>query len=439
VEEAPTVSVDEQRERALAQLLEPMKWERPVPRRAILRLAGAAAMAGAAGPLLAACGGGTSSGGGDRPSGPFEFAVIAPLTGLLASSWGTFGAPLRIAVDEINTAGGVLGRQIKLMDFDDESKPASEPAVAEKILGEGIDFIAGPIGSSASLPSLERTKRGGALQGHWGADPALTDPKKYPTGYLVNMTSEQSARTSLRKVLSLGTTKPAILLANTGDGRAYTATAKATLDESGISPVLEETFEQGATNLNVRVQKAKNAGADALLLYGAATPDYAAIFKAIVDLGWEVPIASNSSTLFGIKLLVPELPQAVLSRVHVTAYRNLSWTTDRPIGDKQVQLLQKVSTAPKTPPVSVNPAIQGPFYDWMYLVKQAVEQAGSFDAKKVNDALERTSGYPGLLANITFTPQSHAGIPDDQLTVAVPADLKDERSHGFLPQDVGTG
>jgi branched-chain amino acid transport system substrate-binding protein len=416
-----------------------MQRERPIPRRAILRLAGVAAAAGAAGPLLGACGGGGSSGGGNRPSGPFEFAVIAPLTGLLASSWGTFGAPLRIAVDEINSAGGVLGRQIKLKDFDDESNPASEPAVAEKILGEGIHFIAGPIGSSASLPSLERTKRSGALQGHWGADPQLTDPKRYPNGYLVNMTSEQSARTSLRKVLSLGATRPAILLANTGDGRAYTATARATLDESGISPVLEETFEQGAINLNVRVQKAKNAGADSLLLYGAATPDYAAIFKAIDDLGWEVPIASNSSTLFGIKLLVPELPQELLSRVHVTAYRNLSWTASRPIGQKQVTVLEKVAKAPKTPPVSVNPALQGPFYDWMYLVKRAVEQANSFDPRKVGAELERTTDFPGLLANITFTPQSHAGIPDDQLTVAVPADLKDPRSHGFLPQDVGTG
>jgi ABC-type branched-subunit amino acid transport system substrate-binding protein len=252
------------------------------------------------------------------------------------------------------------------------------------------------------------------------------------------MTSDQSARITLNHLLEkVGVKRVAIAMANTGDGRAYTDTATYVLGQRGISPTSVEVFEQGSTGLAAMVQKLKGAGADGLMIYGAATGDYTNIFKAMLDTGWQPMIGSNSSTLFGIRLLIKDIPTAFLDRIHATAYRNLTWTATRPVSDRVATVLQKVATQPNFPASAVNPSFQGPFYDWLYLLKTAIESANSFDADRVRSALNGIRNHDGLLGRISFSGTSHLAFADDQLTVARPTDLTDPRAHGFLPIAVG--
>jgi branched-chain amino acid transport system substrate-binding protein len=422
----------------LESVLKSLEFERPISRRSLLRLAGAAGLGGASWSLLAACGlSSTTTSSGPTESGPFKLAVIGPLTGLLASSWGIFNAPLFVAMDEINAKGGILKRKIEIVKYDDQSQPATEPVVAQRIAADGIKFVSGPVGTSAALPSLEQTQRAGIIQGHWGADPRISDPKRYPGSYLVNMTSDQSARITLTYLLDkVGVKKVAIALANTGDGRAYTDTATYVLSQRGISPAAVEVFEQGSTGLAALVQKLKGTGADCFLVYGAATGDYTNIFKAMLDVNWLPVVGTNSSTLFGIKLLIKDLPNSFLDKIHSTAYKNLTWTSSRPVSDRVANVLQKVASQPNFPPSAVNPSFQGPFYDWLYLLKTAIESANSFDPGKVRDALNSIHNYDGLLGKISFSGSNHLAFADDQLTVGRPTDLTDPKAHGFLPVSV---
>lgn len=430
---------DESSDPLLDGILKALEREQPLSRRQLLRLGAAAGMGAASWPLLEACGltSSTSTSSGPAESGPFKLAVIGPLTGLLASSWGIFNAPLFVAQEEINAKGGILKRQVEVVKYDDQSQPATEPVVAQKIVADGIHFVSGPVGTSSALPSLEQTQRSGIVQGHWGADPRISDPKRYPGSYLVNMTSDQSARITLTYLLDkAGAKKIAIALANTGDGRAYTDTATYVLSQRGISPTTVEVFEQGSTGLAALVQKLKGTGSDTLLIYGAATGDYTNMFKAMLDISWQPLIASNSSTLFGLKLLVKDIPNAFLDKIHATAYKNLTWTASRPVSDRVASVLQKVSTQPNFPASAVNPSLQGPFYDWLYVLKTAVETANSFDPAKVRGALNSVHNYDGLLGKISFSSSSHLAFGDDQLTVARPTDLTDSKAHGFLPVSV---
>lgn len=422
----------------LENLLNALEWERPISRRSILRLAGAAGLGGASWSLLAACGlSSSTSSTAPTETGPFKLAVIGPLTGLLASSWGIFNAPLFVAMDEINAKGGILKRQVEIVKYDDQSQPATEPVVAQKIVADGIKFVSGPVGTSSALPSLEQTQRSGIIQGHWGADPRISDPKRYPGSYLVNMSTDQSARLSLTYLLDkVGVKKVAIAMANTGDGRGYTDTATYVLNQRGISPASVEVFEQGSTGLAAMVQKLKGTGADGLLIEGAATGDYTNIFKAMLDLNWQPVIASNSSTLFGLKLLIKDVPNGLLDKIHVTAYKNLTWTSTRPVSDRVAGVLQKVSSQPNFPASAVNPSFQGPFYDWLYVLKTAIESANSFDTDKVRKAMNSIHSYDGLLGKISFSDSNHLAFADDQLTVAKPNDLTDPKAHGFLPISV---
>jgi len=88
---------------------------------------------------------------------PFNIGWVRPTTGRLASSFSYLYIGGLIAIEEINAAGGILGRPITRVEEDDEASPAKEPAIVKKLQGAGINFMAGPTGSSQALSSLATT------------------------------------------------------------------------------------------------------------------------------------------------------------------------------------------------------------------------------------------------------------------------------------------
>ena len=66
---------------------------------------------------------------------------VRPTTGRLASSFSYLYIGGLIAIEEINAAGGIMGRPIARMEEDDEASPAKEPAIVKKLQGAGISFI----------------------------------------------------------------------------------------------------------------------------------------------------------------------------------------------------------------------------------------------------------------------------------------------------------
>src|ERR1700730_17951957 len=99
-------------------------------------------------------------------------AVAGPMTG----GESAFGRQMKNGADQavadINAAGGVLGKQLKLEVGDDACDPKQARSVAEKIAGEKIPFVAGHYCSSSSIPASEAYAEGNVLQ----ITPASTNP-----------------------------------------------------------------------------------------------------------------------------------------------------------------------------------------------------------------------------------------------------------------------
>lgn len=100
-------------------------------------------------------------------------AVAGPMTGGEA----TFGLQMKngaeLAVADLNAAGGVLGKQIRLETGDDACDPKQARAVAEKLAGEGVVFVTGHFCSSSSIPASDAYAENGVLQ----ITPASTNPQ----------------------------------------------------------------------------------------------------------------------------------------------------------------------------------------------------------------------------------------------------------------------
>src|SRR5258707_4030893 len=110
--------------------------------------------------------------GGTGQAQEITIATVGPMTGQYAS----FGEQMRrgaeMAVRDINAAGGVLGRQLRLEIGDDACDPRQAVAVANQMVSRRVAFIAGHYCSGSSIPASEVYAEEGIIQ----ISPASTNP-----------------------------------------------------------------------------------------------------------------------------------------------------------------------------------------------------------------------------------------------------------------------
>jgi branched-chain amino acid transport system substrate-binding protein len=129
--------------------------------------------------LMVGCGGG-------EESKTIPVAVVGPVTGQYAS----FGAQMKnggeLAVEDINAAGGVLGKTIDLDIGDDACDPKQAVAVANQMTGAGVALVAGHYCSGSSIPASKVYAESDMVQiSPASTNPAFTDDRAGPNIYRV--------------------------------------------------------------------------------------------------------------------------------------------------------------------------------------------------------------------------------------------------------------
>src|SRR5215471_14453154 len=99
-------------------------------------------------------------------------AVAGPITGDQSAFGRQMQNGAQMAIEQINAAGGVLGKKLALDIEDDACDPKQARSVAEKIASSKIPFVAGHYCSSSSIPASEAYADGNVLQ----ITPASTNP-----------------------------------------------------------------------------------------------------------------------------------------------------------------------------------------------------------------------------------------------------------------------
>src|SRR5881396_2702611 len=94
-------------------------------------------------------------------SPPVKIFGLVELSGTGATSGTNFNDGVKLAVKEINAAGGILGRKIEYMASDTQSQPQIAKALAVKAVDDGAYVVMGPVFSGSILVSMAETKRAG--------------------------------------------------------------------------------------------------------------------------------------------------------------------------------------------------------------------------------------------------------------------------------------
>ena len=164
-------------------------------------------------------------------------AVVGPMTGDNAEYGKSFKAAAQIAVDEWNEKGGVLGQEIKLVDYDDANASEQAASIAEKLVGDdSVKAVLGHFSSGVAMTAAEIYQDEGLALVN-GSAAHMDFAKIGDCIYRNNAIYTTDANTMLQIMDYLGVKKFGILNPNTDAGIAVQTAIQDMVNEYGITPV----------------------------------------------------------------------------------------------------------------------------------------------------------------------------------------------------------
>lgn len=358
---------------------------------------------------LAACGGSSdepAGSGGDDPaaSGPIKIGAILGISGRFAFVGAPQQQALEMAEEQINAEGGIAGRDVSFVIYDDEVDETKTVPLANRLISE--DKVVAIIGPSITVPALaaqpvvERAKM---------PNITLTSKAIWEGGsgkYIFHTTPREEVE--VKSILSflqkeIQATKVAVIYDRQPYGTGNLAYIKQFASEFGMEIVAEEGIENNDTNADAQVQRVRKSGADALIVW-VGDPAASSVAKAIQQSGWDVPVI-GSSAIAGPRF--PELAGAA----------GEGWYSDATLDyaappANQKAFLEEFTTRYKSPPTQFAAFA----YDAAFILKAAIEHAGGkTDGDSIVQGIIDMKPYEGVVATYDFTEDNHNGIPNAPL------------------------
>jgi branched-chain amino acid transport system substrate-binding protein len=342
---------------------------------------------------------------------PIKIGLTGPFTGGSSSMGVSMRDGVKLAIDEINKAGGVLGRPLQAIERDDEAKNEVGVQISQELINkEGVVATLGYINTGvalasqrfyqeAEIPVINNVATGSVISKQFA-------PPEHKANYVFRTSANdliQSGMIADEAIKRQGFKKPAILADSTNYGQLGRADLERTLAALGVKPVAIDKFNIGDTDMTAQVLRAKEAGADVILTY-AIGPELAQIANSMAKLGWKVPMIGSWTLSMAnfIDTAGPNGDGAMMPQTFI----QLPTTPKRKAFIEAYQAAYKTDRMPS--PVS---AAQG--YDSVYLLAAAIKQAGSTDGRKVREALENlNTKIEGVVTvyDKPFSPTDHEAI-----------------------------
>ncbi|MGB0087724.1 MAG: branched-chain amino acid ABC transporter substrate-binding protein [Rhodomicrobiaceae bacterium] len=200
-------------------------------------------------------------------------AVAGPMTG----EYATFGAQMKAgseaAVADINAAGGVLGKQLKLEVGDDACDPKQAVAVANKLAGDKVVFVAGHFCSGSSIPASAVYTEQGILQiSPASTNPKLTDERAGPNVFRVCGRDDQQGSVAGAYIDKHYKNKVvAVVHDKSTYGKGLADETKKAMNKLGKQEALYDSITAGEKDYTALVSKLKQAKVDLIYFGGYHT------------------------------------------------------------------------------------------------------------------------------------------------------------------------
>lgn len=297
----------------------------------------------------------------------------------------------KLAIEEINKNGGVLGKDLELIKLDNKSDKAESASVATKLATkERVVAIVGPATSGtakSATPSVTRAKV--PMVTPSGTDDSVTMANGRVLDYIYRVCFQDSFQgVTLANFAAneLGAKKAVIIGDSSSD---YAKGLTKSFKKSFKGDIVDEVnFTTGDKDFKAILTKIKDKKFDVLYM-----PSYyeeaGLIIKQARELGIEQPILGGDG--FGNEKLVDLAQAKNLSDVYYTAHFSEK-SEDEQVTKFVAAFKEKYNKTPD--------AFSALAYDSVYMIAKAIENAGEASPDKVRDELSSIKGFKGITGEI---------------------------------------
>ncbi|HYM04138.1 MAG TPA: ABC transporter substrate-binding protein [Stellaceae bacterium] len=325
-----------------------------------------------------------------RAADPIKIGMVVPLTGPGAESGRFQGNGAKLAVEEVNKAGGVMGRPLELVIEDDQTTNPGVVLAFSKVAGDAsIPAFIGEIRSTQTHAMAPDVLKLGKPVMFGGTDPALTHMDN-PWFFRFRPNDTYSARVIAdygAKVL--GKKKWAIVHSTDAFGTAGMKNLTEALKAMGIEPVLIQGYPNNSQDFTPVALAVKQSGADVMGTYMTFESDQGIFAKQLRQLGVTLSWVGSPTTVTTTAL---KLAGAAL----YGSYAVVDFNRDSSPAAKE--FATKYEAAYKAAP----DIFASWSYDAVHVLAMAMNNAKSLDPGKIRDAILAVKGYQGAEGTYNF-------------------------------------
>ena len=324
---------------------------------------------------------------------PIKIYGLVELSGTGATSGTNFNDGVKLAVKEINDAGGILGRKVEYSASDTQSQPQVAKALAVKAIDDGAYVVMGPVFSGSILVSMAETKRA-EIPNFTGGEAAAITQQGNPYIFRTSFT-QTTAMPKVARYLSdnLKAKTLAIIYTNNDFGKGGRDVIMKAIEPSGIKVVADISTDPGQLDFSGAVLKAKQANADALFVY-TNEEEAARALRELKKQGYDKPI-------IGETVLTSQKVIELAGDAANGAVAHVGLTADAP--DPGIKAFAAKFQKEYNYKSDHN-GMKG--YTAMYMVKAVTEKVGKVDPKAFANAMHgaklTVKEYPGILMDVSF-------------------------------------
>jgi len=337
---------------------------------------------------------------------PIKIGSVLSVTGPAAFLGDPELKTLQMYVDDINKKGGVIGRQLQLVHYDDGSDAGKANGFTKRLIDDDkVDILIGGTTTGATMSAAPLVEKAGIPFISLAGAVVIIEPVKkwiFKTPHTDRMAAEKVFEDMKKR----GISKVALLSETSGFGGSGKKETELVAGKYGITLVANETYGPKDTDMSPQLTKIKNtAGVQAVFVFGLGQGP-AIVTKNYKQLGITLPLYQSHGVASDefLKLAGPAAEGVRLPSPAQLIPEKL------PANDPQKAVVTSYANAYKAAYKTDVSTFGGYAYDGLMLAVDAIKRAGSTDKAKVRDALEATKGFVATSGTFNMSPTDHMGL-----------------------------
>lgn len=357
-------------------------------------------------------------------SEPIRIGWLAALTGPSSAPAIGFNRGVVFAAEAINAAGGVKGRKIEIITRDTQGDPTKAVnATQELISSVKVHAIWGPTNSGESLAVTPIMARAKMPNIHPCVVDTLIDPQKFPNAFRVSPSNTQwddAVRGYSLNILKAR--KVAVIGDTTGYGVAAANASAAALKKDGAEVVYQANIEATQPDMMPDMLRARNAGAQAIVVWSTSTGMDARLFNTRAAMNWDVAFVGHPSMSSGDVAKLIDKPEN-WKKVYTVGYRSCSYDDDGKLPPRSQELVTRLKGKVDLSDSLLWWVAAG--VDAVNLIAQAIEATGSTAGPGIIAHWNGIKAYPGYFGDYSYSPTEHNGYPGGDVVMSDASSARD--------------